>query len=279
MKLPYSLLKKISALFLFFMTADLPAQVIFVPSTQTICAGQPLSVSASGSFHPGALFQWKVARVSGGPYLDVTGGKGANSVSYTSQPLDAGTYYYVLAVRNTPYDPTVLSGETVVTVNELPFVIAHGTAPSVCNASSFSLWGSGAVSYKWTGGVVNATSFNPTATATYTVTGTNAKGCRDTDVIRVHVHKLPDVVAHTTENVVESGASVLLSGSGADVYTWSGNVENAKAFVPSTTETYIVTGTDVNGCKNSDMITVFVKAAPANPLEKKQSRFTANVKN
>ncbi|GBL35771.1 hypothetical protein EMGBS15_13660, partial [Filimonas sp.] len=39
------------------------------------------------------------------------------------------------------------------------------------------LSGGGATSYSWSGGITNGLPFIPGATATYTVTGTDANGC------------------------------------------------------------------------------------------------------
>ena len=45
-------------------------------------------------------------------------------------------------------------------------------------------------------------------------------------------------------------------------YQWTGGVANNVAFAPSTTATYTVTGTGVNGCENVDQVTVVVNATP-----------------
>jgi len=66
------------------------------------------------------------------------------------------------------------------------------------------------------------------------------------------------VTAITTANAVCPGNSVTLSGSGAASYTWTGGVINGVAFIPNTTFTYTVTGTDVNNCTDNDVVTITV---------------------
>jgi len=56
-------------------------------------------------------------------------------------------------------------------------VVSAGTDYAVCDGESTVLSATGATSYAWDNGVTNGTSFIPTATATYTVTGTDANGC------------------------------------------------------------------------------------------------------
>lgn len=83
-----------------------------------------------------------------------------------------------------------------VTINALPVVNA-GSDEVICSGDSVTLTASGASSYTWTpttglspttGAVVTA---SPTSTVTYTVTGTDANGCVDTDDITVTVNPLP----------------------------------------------------------------------------------------
>ena len=53
-----------------------------------------------------------------------------------------------------------------------------------------------------------------------------------------------------------------LAGSGASTYTWDNGITDNTAFSPNTTTNYTVTGTDANGCQNTDQVTVTVSALP-----------------
>lgn len=60
-----------------------------------------------------------------------------------------------------------------------------------------------------------------------------------------------------------AGNSVTLNGTGASTYIWSNGVINGVPFVPSTSASYTVTGTDINGCTGmSTTTTITVNAIP-----------------
>ncbi|MEO0528187.1 MAG: gliding motility-associated C-terminal domain-containing protein, partial [Bacteroidota bacterium] len=94
------------------------------------------------------------------------------------------------------------------------------------------------------------------------VTGTDTNGCQNTDTITITVNPLPNVVANATNIAICLGDSVTLSGSGANSYSWDNGVTDGVAFAPTTTTIYTVTGTDVNGCQNTDAITITVNPLP-----------------
>ena len=124
--------------------------------------------------------------------------------------------------------------------------------------------GSGAQSYSWDNGVTDGASFTGTilGATTYTVTGTDGNGCVNTDQVDVVVNALPVVDAGADQAVCD-GFAVLLAGSGAQSYSWDNGVVDGSAFIPPLgTTTYTVTGTDGNGCVNTDQLDVVVNALP-----------------
>jgi gliding motility-associated-like protein len=123
------------------------------------------------------------------------------------------------------------------------------------------LSGSGGTSYTWNNGVTNGVSFNPAATQTYTVTGTDANGCSNTDQVLVTVNALPNVSAGQDQSVC-AGTTVTLNGSGAVSYVWNLSVVDNVPFTPGATQIYTVVGTDANGCQNADQVTVTVNPPP-----------------
>ena len=94
---------------------------------------------------------------------------------------------------------------------------------------------------------------------------TNSFGCSRSDTISVTVRSLPNVTANATSTSVCAGTSVTLTGGGASTYTWNNGVTNGISFVPSATTTYTVTGTDINGCKNTANKTITVNPLPTIP--------------
>jgi hypothetical protein len=148
----------------------------------------------------------------------------------------------------------------VISAYSLPNVNA-GIDQAICTGSSTNLSATGALSYTWNNGVNNSVAFSPTTTQTYTVTGVDANGCTNTDQVLVTVNALPTVDAGINQTVC-AGTSVVLSGAGATSYTWNNGVVNSVAFLSTTTQTYTVTGVDVNGCSNTDQVLVTVNSLP-----------------
>jgi uncharacterized protein YjdB len=101
---------------------------------------------------------------------------------------------------------------------------------------------------------------NNTQTTTYTFTP-SAGQCATNATLTVNVNPLPTINAGLDQTVCQ-GANVTLSGTGGNSYTWDNGVSNGVAFVPNTTTTYTVTGTDANGCSNTDQVTVTVSPNP-----------------
>jgi len=80
-------------------------------------------------------------------------------------------------------------------------------------------------------------------------------------LITVTVNALPIVTA-TAPSTVCAGAMVTLNGGGASTYVWDNSVTNNVAFAASTTTTYGVIGTDVNGCTNTSSTVLTVNQLP-----------------
>lgn len=213
-----------------------------------ICSGTTASLSATGT---GTL----------GWYDDAIAGNHVGSgTSFTTPVLTSNTTYYV---QDSSAAGCVSTRTAVtVTVNALPVVVANATSTILCAGTSITLTGSGATSYTWDNGVTDGVSFVPTGTTTYNITGTDGNGCQDTDQITVTVNALPTVVANATSTAVCAGTSLTLTGSGVTSYTWDNGVTDGIVFTPTGTATYIVTGTDANGCQDTDMITVTVNSLP-----------------
>jgi gliding motility-associated-like protein len=205
---------------------------------QIVCTGTATVLNASGAIN----YAWNNGVTQGVPF---------------TQAIGSTTY----SVIGTDINGCVNSDEVIVTVNPLPIVNA-GADQIVCFGTVVTLSGSGASTYAWNNGVSNGVSFTPTLTNTYTVVGTDINGCVNTNQVVVTVNALPNVNAGSDITVCE-GASVTLSGLGAQTYTWNNGVTNGASFVqPVGTQTYTVVGTDANDCVNSDQVIVTVNALP-----------------
>jgi gliding motility-associated-like protein len=105
---------------------------------------------------------------------------------------DAGSYTIVVSSNGCS---SAASIATMVTVNLLPIISVSSipTNASVCAGSAARLTASGAVSYSWSGGIINGVSFIPTQTDLYTVTGKDVNGCSNTKTATITVNPLPPI--------------------------------------------------------------------------------------
>ena len=202
---------------------------------QSVCAGQPVTLTATGA----TTYSWNNG---------VT-----NGVAFT--PTATATY----TVTGQSAGGCTATDQVVITVNPVPPVNA-GADQSVCAGQPVTLSGSGAATYTWNNGVTNGTAFVPTATTTYTVTGT-LNGCTNTDQVIVTVNALPAVTAGADISICE-GAQATLTGGGAATYTWNNGVINGTPFAPVSTATYTVTGTSAQGCTATDQVVVTIVPIP-----------------
>ncbi len=112
--------------------------------------------------------------------------------------------------------------------------------------------------------------FSSAGNFSVTLIATNASGS-DSDTVVVTILPLPNVIASTStgfNDSICSGDSTQLLASGASTYNWNMNeglndstISNP-VFDSTLTSTYLVTGTDAFGCKNSDTITITVFNPP-----------------
>lgn len=169
---------------------------------------------------------------------------------------------YKLHVQNSVFACSDVSNEITITVNTLPTVTAQVTEDEICAGQEVAFTGTGAATYAWDHNVTDGTAIALTATETYTVTGTDANGCKSTDQITVNVNTLPTVIAQVSDATVCPGQNVIFTGSGAATYAWNNGVTNGTAISPSTAGTYTVTGTDANGCENTADVSIAINPVP-----------------
>jgi hypothetical protein len=116
--------------------------------------------------------------------------------------------------------------DTVIyTVNVQPNPTVNITAPTttICKGDSVDLTGNGAVNYTWypssqTSNIINV---KPTATAVYSLVGSDSFGCSDTTSTTITVNNLPLVSIVPSKTLICFPDTVTLSATGASSYTWS----------------------------------------------------------
>ncbi len=224
--------------------APLPI-VVASTNTSAICFGSSLTLSGSGA----STYTWSNGAPNGTPFSPTL------TTTYSLSGTDiAGCTSTNIAVQT-------------ITVYALPTVTANSSSSVICNTQTVAVFGSGASTYTWTGGVTNNTSFTPSATANYSVNGTDNNGCVSLNnaFVTITVNPLPIINANASQTFICIGNSITLNGSGAATYTWSsstGTIANNSAFSPTTTANYSVTGTSAVGCASSNTANITVTVNP-----------------
>lgn len=203
----------------------------------------------------GAPFQLTASNLGGewsGPGVSNTGifnpsaaGVGTHSINYT--------------IGAAPCDD---SDQIQITVNPNPNVTAEiqggATSITVCEGESADITANGALTYNWDNGLGAGASHTvyPVATTTYTVEGTDANGCINSDAVTVNVNpevtlevSADETICATTSTEIEAMAS----GGASFDYHWSHvpSTEGVQTVTPtSPTATYSVYAENEFGCES-----------------------------
>ena len=241
-----------------------PLPVVNAGVDQLICsnnATMPATLAATTTFGSGLNYIWS------GPVTGVTNG--------TPFQIGAtGTF----VVTGTDVNGCVDTDDVLITYSSIPVANA-GVDQAICLNQTATFNAAGLAPYTWTmtnyanSGISapvagSALVVAPTAAGTYTyqVNVQNAVGCTNNDQAVLTIYALPVVNAGVDQTLCNASPATL-SGSGAITYAWvtthpSLNVSNATPFFPSQTASYTVTGTNINGCQNQDVVVVNVLPQP-----------------
>lgn len=238
----------------------LAAPVATAGASGPVCAGQTLSLSSSG----GVTYAWS----------------GPNGFSSTQQnPSVTGTTVassgtYTVTVTNASGCSSTATVSAV--VNVLPTATASSNGP-ICTTQSLNLISAGGTSYAWSGPnsftstlqTPSITNVSPVHAGTYSVTVTNAAGCTATATVNVIVNTTPAATGSSNSPIC-SGQNANLVSSGGSTYSWAGpggfsSTQQNPVITGATLSssgTYTVTVTAVNGCTASSTVSVVVNALP-----------------
>ncbi|MGB1040909.1 MAG: hypothetical protein ACPGVD_08555, partial [Flavobacteriales bacterium] len=225
--------------------------------------GQPLTINGKTALCEGEIETYSIASVSDASDYTWTLPSGWIGTSTTNSiQVVAGASGGTIQVKANNACGSSTNSLLAITVNSNPSVSINLPDTSICEGASISLSGNGALSYSWNNGVSNGMSFSPASNSSYKVIGTDANGCSDSAEVMISINFNPTVSAGTDKSICD-GEGVILSGAGAANYSWDNEVVNGVSFVPVTSKTYVVTGTDVNGCTNTDTTVVTVNTNPS----------------
>ena len=198
-----------------------------------------------------------------GPGNTVVGtGLGPISVCPTANT----TYTASMAVTNCDGAVTTYTNTALVTVNNSPTVTIAPTGTLNCSGTTaIPTTVTPASTYNWSGpGVVSGGTTgtaNVNQPGVYTVSAT-ALGCTRTATINM-VTPPPITITVNSPNIC-SGGTAVLTGAGANTYTWStGSNTNPQNVSPASLTTYTVTGTSAAGCVGTAISTVGINPSPS----------------
>jgi hypothetical protein len=201
---------------------------------------------------------------------------GGNAVTYAwTNGISDGVDFTPTTAGSSTYTVTGIdangcsnTSSTSILVNALPTITASVSADSICIGSTAIFTGGGANTYTWSsnnGNPTNAVPFTPTnlGSTTYNVIGVDLNNCVGTASIVSYVNTLPTVSAAASATPICFGSTTILTGNGANTYTWTDGTNTPLdnvAYTPtlSGTTSYTVTGTDANTCTATSSVSVFV---------------------
>ena len=199
------------------------------PATQTICQGASTYVSASGA----QTYTWNTTATTS----NISVAPNVNSTYTVSGTNACGTYTNSAIVYVTPISGTITSSPSF----------------SICKGSSTTLTATGGTSYTWTpSAALSSTNSaavvaSPTASTVYYLTMTNASGCLRSYSKPITVYTNSISISSSTLSICQ-GATLTLTGMGAQTYTWSTGANTSSISVtPTVSTTYSLIGTNPCG--------------------------------
>lgn len=223
-----------------------PNPVITVNSP-TICSGENGFLTASGA----TILTWS-------PATNLSSTTGANVTSNSTNTI----IYTVTGIEQ----GCTSTATATLTVNPTPVLSVNSA--TYCEGGSATLTVTGATNYVWspatglnstTNGIVTA---NPTVTTIYSISGAIGS-CNATATATVTVNQNPTVYAGVNDTIC-LGSSTAITATGGFSYVWNADASLSSTNIasptatPTTTTTYSVTGTDINGCLGTDNVTILV---------------------
>jgi hypothetical protein len=196
----------------------------------------------------------------GGSFLILPGGASTYSITGNNFSVSPTTTTSYSITGTTSFGCASDTAVVTVTVNNRPVVsVGNGT---ICAGKSYTIVPSGAANYSVSGGNLVV---SPITNTVYYISGTSSAGCQSSNTasMSLTVLPLPNVQILAPSYTVCRGDTVYCLASGASTYTWSnGATGYSIKFVSQNNTVLTVTGTYLNGCENSNLVTIGVLSLP-----------------
>ncbi len=220
------------------LTVSIQPTVALITSSNNICSGTNLTLTASGA----STYSWSTAQTTSSVVVSPTA-----NITYTVQGNNNNCFQVQSVAINATLTPNV-----------------SVTNQTICASGTATLLASGATTYSWsTGFTGNPLLASPASNTVYTVEGKNGI-CANTKTVSVTIGSSITIVPAATTPTICTGGTVGLSATGATTYTWQpGNLNSAAITVtPPTSLVYTVSGTN-SGCNGTATIGITIISAPA----------------
>ena len=156
------------------------------------------------------------------------------------------------------------------TVNPLPVISCNDTL--ICVGDTAVLIPNGTESYSWNPSIgytdLNGALFcSPLMSMSIELTGEDINSCTSSEMINIDVQDLPSVQIVSSENQICIGDSIFLNALGGESYYWElpeliDPTLDGQVFIPDSTVSIYLNGSDDLGCQNSDSMIVVVFNLP-----------------
>jgi PKD repeat protein len=225
---------------------DPSAPTITATGSATICAGASVTITGAG----GTTYSWD-------------NGLGAGA-SQNVSPTATTTYN----VTGTTSGCSGVASVTI-TVNANPIIsVSSANNPTTCATATGSIviGGSGTGNVSWTGtasgsaiGVAMPFTITGLAAGSYNISYVDGNGCSSNAIVQALSDPSAPTITATGSATICVGESTTISASGGTTYSWDNGLGAgaSQTVSPTTTTTYIVTGT-TGACSATDQVTVVV---------------------
>lgn len=225
-----------------------------ISSNKSICFGDQVSLNAVG----GSSYSWS---------------SGQKTANITVSPTESTIYKVTVSSGISCSD----TASVLVTVNKLPIVSA-GKDVSICQGSSTMLKATGGISYLWsTSDSGSELNVSPTTKSTYSVTATDANGCKSTAQVSVSILSRPIVSKINGDTSIKCSSPKLLYSVEHELtlapfsYNWvisdptvlkilnNGNASTELSTLNKGTASLLVKVVDGNNCEGSKNLIINVE--------------------
>jgi len=164
-------------------------------------------------------------------------------------------------------DDIIVTGNCFINLTSSP---SNSTvSPIICAGNSLTLTTNAVSNYSWSNGATTPSIVvSPTNATMYSVIATSSANCVSSASLNVQVNSsIPTLSLVNTASATAGtcpNASVMLTASGANTYTWSwgsGSITNGVAFVPTVAADYTVVGGNACGT-SSAVVSLSIHALP-----------------